>query len=102
MTKLVFGPSALADIDDIWDYTVEKWGEDQAERYVDQIQAVSKDIADGSRSLRQLPEVPKIDGFARCEHHYIFVLRDPETTSVVAVLHESMDMISRLKRLLAD
>ena len=42
MTELIFAPSALFDIDDIWDYTLREWGEEQAERYVGQIQATAR------------------------------------------------------------
>jgi toxin ParE1/3/4 len=34
MTSLVVSPRARGDLDDIWDYGVERWGIDQAERYL--------------------------------------------------------------------
>ncbi|WP_411905758.1 type II toxin-antitoxin system RelE/ParE family toxin [Rhizobium mayense] len=34
MKKLVFSPKATSDIDQIYDYTEEKWGYEQAEDYV--------------------------------------------------------------------
>ena len=34
MTGFVLSPAARTDIEHIWDYTVDNWGVDQAERYV--------------------------------------------------------------------
>ena len=40
-------PKAIADLDSIWHYTVEAWGEDQAERYLQMLNtsfnAIAKD-----------------------------------------------------------
>ncbi|WP_245410821.1 type II toxin-antitoxin system RelE/ParE family toxin [Rhizobium sp. JAB6] len=49
MKKLVFSPKATSDIDQIYDYTEEKWGHEQAEDYVfalrDRCHALMKGIA---------------------------------------------------------
>jgi toxin ParE1/3/4 len=34
MTGYVLSPAAGADLEQIWDYTAERWGQEQAERYV--------------------------------------------------------------------
>lgn len=34
MKAFVLSPAAERDLDDIWDYTVTRWGEVQAERYI--------------------------------------------------------------------
>ncbi|WP_429524115.1 type II toxin-antitoxin system RelE/ParE family toxin [Paraburkholderia youngii] len=34
MKALVFSPAAEEDLDNIWDYSVENWGQRQAERYI--------------------------------------------------------------------
>jgi plasmid stabilization system protein ParE len=34
MTRYVISPRAQSDIEDIWDYTVERWNSAQAERYI--------------------------------------------------------------------
>ncbi len=39
-------PRARADLGAIWDYTAERWGQEQAERYVRQIQAALEALAD--------------------------------------------------------
>ena len=34
MAECSLRPRAMADLEEIWDYTVETWGEEQAERYL--------------------------------------------------------------------
>jgi toxin ParE1/3/4 len=36
-------PKAIADLEEIWEYTVDTWGEEQAERYVRLINDFSAD-----------------------------------------------------------
>ena len=54
MKKLVFSPKAASDIDQIYDYTEEKWGYEQAEDYVftlcDRCHALVKGIARGRKA----------------------------------------------------
>ena len=45
MTRYVLSPRAQADIAEIWDYTRERWGIDQAELYFRQIQAGIEAVA---------------------------------------------------------
>ena len=45
MSRLIFAPAAQADIDSIYDYTAERWGPDQAERYVMQIRDLCLELA---------------------------------------------------------
>ncbi|MBB4568113.1 type II toxin-antitoxin system RelE/ParE family toxin [Rhizobium leucaenae] len=53
MKNLVFLPKAASDIDQIYDYTEEKWGYEQAEDYVfalrDRCHALAKGIARGRK-----------------------------------------------------
>ncbi len=37
MKAIAFSPAAETDIDDIWDYSADNWGPDQADRYTDEI-----------------------------------------------------------------
>jgi hypothetical protein len=37
MAGFLLRPRAVVDVDSIWTYTVQNWGEDQAERYVRKI-----------------------------------------------------------------
>lgn len=87
--------AAEEDLRGIWRYTLDTWGPDQADKYLDQIEDCLDAIGVGrvrSRSFHRLP-----DGVClhRCQRHYIFwiVIDRP---IIIAVLHEKMDGVQRL------
>ncbi|MBI1220956.1 MAG: type II toxin-antitoxin system RelE/ParE family toxin [Rhodobacteraceae bacterium] len=88
--------AAEEDLRDIWRYTYETWGLDQAETYFDQIEACCEAVGDGrapSRSFKELPDDVRVH---RCEHHDIVWLAG-ERPIIIAILHERMDFVRRLK-----
>ena len=52
MVGYALSPSARADIEGIWDYTVRHWGEAQAERYTRDIRDACEALGDGTLSGR--------------------------------------------------
>ena len=88
--------AAEEDLRSIWRYTHETWGAAQADKYLDQIKGCCAAIAQGralSKTFQELPEGLRIH---RCEHHYIAWIAG-ERPVVIAVLHERMDFVRRLK-----
>lgn len=84
-------------------YTISKWGRDQAVRYGAFLDAHFETIGSGNaRSrifLRHRPELR----VSRARHHYVFHLeREKQCPLILAVLHENMDLISRLRARLGD
>jgi toxin ParE1/3/4 len=91
---------AEADLEKIAAYTLREWGAEQQIRYAELLEAGFHRIASGTAISRQFSEhYPQIR-VTRCEHHYVFYLQGEETTAprIIAVLHERMDMIARLRR----
>ena len=87
---------AESDIRGILDYTLNRWGAGQAEKYVLQFEQCLKDLVSGQRSGKTFStELPEIR-VSHCEHHYIFYVRQSDVLAVVAILHDSMDLVSRL------
>lgn len=87
---------AEEDLSDIWVYTYETWGRAQADKYYDLLAACFEAIGGGaaqSKTLRGLPEGVRIH---RCEHHYIFFI-EQDRPIIIAILHERMDFLQRLK-----
>ena len=85
--------------DEIWDYTVEKWGEAQAIRYIEGLHIAIAQAAAGEIPWRRLMH-PKLTGvcFIRYESHYIFFRELPnDVVGVISILHENMDLPSRLE-----
>ena len=84
---------------EIWDYTERKWGEEQADKYVrGLVEAVER--VQGQRHRWRPVGDPQIQGvfFVRYEHHHVFFRElDGGVLGVISVLHESMDIPSRLR-----
>ena len=86
-------------IDDIYIYTRDTWGEDQAQRYVRGLFERFDEIAAHRVAWRDVPKNLGVDGFyCRYEHHYIYwrVLSDG-ILGIVTVLHERMHQIDRFR-----
>lgn len=92
---------AEADLLEIWHYTAKTWGRMQADRYLRQLESCFKKIAKGEivgkRPLSSYENLISV----RYEHHYVFFLSG-EQQVILAVLHEKMDFISRLKNRLEE
>ena len=87
--------SAKADLAAIVQYTLDTWGHDQAKTYVHKFKVCLEKINKGT-ALSRLKLKDKKCKALLCEHHYIFYLdRDPKV--VIAILHERMDLMKRLK-----
>jgi len=91
MTRFVLSPLAQADVDDIWEYTAEKWSVEQARRYVSNVQFAVESLADNPRRGRPCPDVKA--GYYRhaVASHVIFYRVTSTGIEVVRILHQRMD-----------
>lgn len=84
---------------EIWDYTELVWGADEADTYVrGLIDAIHE--ASSIRYMWRPVEDEALSGifFIRYRHHFIFFREFPDRTiGVINVLHENMNIPSRLK-----
>ena len=84
---------------DIWDYTEQTWGEDQEDRYIRGL-VNTIDAASTERHRWRPVMDQKLKGvfFIRYQHHYVFFRElSNEKLGVINILHENMDLPSRLK-----
>lgn len=88
---------AIKDIREIWNYTVDKWGEKQANNYIKNIFECFEEIAAGDIIYKKFFIDDKEVKSVRCEHHYIFFLIKKKPI-ITRVLHEKMDFISVLNK----
>lgn len=91
MSRFVLSPRAQADVDEIWNYTAQRWGDDQAERYL-------RGIADAVALIAETPERGR-----PCDHvregyrkypvgsHVLFYRMTARGVDVVRILHQRMD-----------
>jgi len=87
----VLSPRAQTDLNEIWDYTVDRWGLEQAESYVRQlwerIESLATHPAIGQECSHIRPGYHKIP----CGSHVLFYRLTAEGIDVVRILHERMD-----------
>ena len=96
MLILSITPKAESDLTDIWLYTCDQWGVDQADHYLDQ-------LAEGMNQLITHPLLGVdythvLTGYRRLqvEHHSVYYRVLETEVLVVRVLHEEMDAPKRL------
>ena len=93
MFALPLTRDAERDLIKIWNYTADQWGEKRADKYLRNIDACFTKISRGKAMVKTLA---KNIQFIRCQHHVIF-LYIGEKPTVIAILHEKMDLLTRLK-----
>ena len=98
MRRYIVLKSASRRIADIYRYSLEKWGREQARAYIDGLFEVFEAIARGDRPGRAIPNSVGINGrYLRYRRHFIFwIERDADCVAILSVLHDRMKMIERL------
>jgi toxin ParE1/3/4 len=90
--RFVLTPRARADLDEIWDYTAERWGLDQAEIYIRELWKAITAISDSPTLGKECAEVRR--GYRKypAGSHVLFYRLIPGGgIDVVRILHERMD-----------
>jgi toxin ParE1/3/4 len=90
--RFVLTPRARADLDEIWDYTADRWGPDQAESYIRQLWKAITAVPDSPALGKECAEVRR--GYRKypAGSHVLFYRLAPSYgIDVVRILHERMD-----------
>ncbi len=101
MNPLLFelSPAAENDLRDIIRYTNQKFGQNQAINYGNQLEACMIELSTNTPFPRNLTEIQPNLKFIRCQHHYIFgINRSSQPFLVIPILHEKMDVLNRIKK----
>jgi toxin ParE1/3/4 len=101
MKRVVYAPEFSRAIDDIFDFTTERWGILQAEAYVKQIFARIDGLAQGRLEARPRKGVLAEFQFLRAGRHVVVVRPSWNRLEVLTVLHEAMDIEARIAALMA-
>lgn len=86
-------------LDEIYRYTRERWGDEQAGRYVTGLFEVFERIDTHQTMSRPVPAAFGVDGYVfRYERHFVYWRRLPDgDIGVVTILHERMHQIDRFR-----
>jgi len=97
MKGYILSPAAQRDLNDIWDYSAERWSPSQANRYVEAIQDACQKLGAGNRRGRQIDDVrPGYWKFAVKSHFLLYRVTGDDTVDVVRILHQRMDTAAHL------
>ena len=93
MSRYLLSPAARADLEQIWDYTRDRWNDDQAEKYVRTIQRAIERVADNPLIGQSCDDVRA--GYRRHavgSHTLYYRITANGLIDVVRVLHQRMDV----------
>ena len=86
-------------LDEIYRYTRDRWGAEQADRYITDLFASFDRIEGHGVASRPIPAEFAIDGFYfRYEHHVVYWRRlSNGDIGIVTILHESLHQTDRFR-----
>lgn len=98
MAEFYFTRKAVEDLTAIWNYTVDRWSERQADEYYGMLASSCRAIAENPEGLgRSYAEVAAgLLGFKAGKHIIFYRVAEPRRTGIVRILQERMDIRSRL------
>ena len=98
MVKYELTNKAVADLNEIWEYTLENWSENQADRYYDMLLGIFQDIADNPELGKNYDGI-KSDLFGLKANRHVIFYRKSEINpiEITRILHERMDLKKRMK-----
>lgn len=91
-------PGAEADLRSITRYTVAQWGHKQCRTYIAELEACATALALGQGVFKDMSALLPGLRVAACGKHYVFCLPRPDAPALIlAILHERMDILTRLQ-----
>lgn len=91
MSRYVLSPKAQDDLSDIWNFTEERWGPEQADKYLRVLQRAMEVVADDPRKGRTWDEVREGYRMYPAGSHMLIYRAAEIGIDVVRVLHGRMD-----------
>ena len=96
MSGFVLSPRARADLDGIWNYSVETWSAAQAERYLRQIADAFEILSADPRRGQDCSEIRRGYRKFATGSHVIFFRMNGGVVDVIRILHSRMDFARQL------
>jgi toxin ParE1/3/4 len=97
MAKYILTNKAVDDLTDIWEYTYNEWSEKQANRYYKFLLESCQEVANHPGFGKNYDEIQEdILGFKSNHHIIFFRILSANEIEVIRILHERMDLKSKL------
>ncbi|AHL34653.1 plasmid stabilization protein ParE [Pseudomonas brassicacearum] len=96
MAEYRLTPAAERDLEDIWVYTAEQWGQKQANHYIDILATTLSDLAQHPKTAPACDHIRL--GYRRrsIEQHMIYFRIATYGVSIIRILHDRMDASRKL------
>lgn len=93
MSRYLLSPAAQADLEQIWDYTCQRWDANQAEEYLLELQHAIERTAANPRIGRACDEIrPGYRKLSAGSHALYYRVTAEGLVDVVRILHQRMDV----------
>ena len=93
MAKVILRQEAIDDLNDIWDYTFEKWSEKQADKYYATIKIACNGIGENPDVGKEYFGISKnLLGLKSGKHIIFYQSLSENEIEVIRILHERMDL----------
>jgi toxin ParE1/3/4 len=94
--KFEISELALEDLDNIWEYTVEQWSNEQANKYYNEIFSAIDKICENSDGGKPIDEIKKGHRRTNVKSHMIIYKVKGLTIYIDRILHQKMDIEKNL------
>ncbi|XOV68686.1 MAG: type II toxin-antitoxin system RelE/ParE family toxin [Fluviicola sp.] len=99
MAKFRLTNDAVKDLSTIWDYTYDTWSEKQADKYYKLLLDACTELAQKPKLGKDYSEIyPDLKGQRTSKHIIFYRELDKNTIEVARILHERMDLKSKLTK----
>ena len=97
MAKIILREKAINDLNDIWDYTYEKWSEKQADKYYATIKIACNGIGENPGIGKEYDGISKnLLGLKSGKHIIFYQVISEDRIEVIRIVHELMDLRNRI------
>jgi toxin ParE1/3/4 len=98
MARYKFTNKAVDDLTQIWDYTLNKWSENQADVYYSLLIENCKELASNPELCKNYSRiVENLLGFKVGRHVIFYQKIEENAIEIIRILHEQMDFKNRIK-----
>lgn len=98
MARYKLTNKAVEDLTQIWNYTFEKWSENQADTYYNMLLENCKELAGNPGLGKYYLEITQnLLGFKAGRHLIFYRRNENNEIEIIRILHEQMDLRNRIK-----